>query len=122
MRTVVVQSRAPAGRRRAGRFWPGTPREVELDEATIAALEADPLLIVREPRVGEFVPQSNGVSVERLQADLAELEERLAAAVKAAERDSQRVRALAEENGALRKQVAELEALFEDAKPAGDAP
>lgn len=122
MRTVVVQARASAGRRRAGRFWPGTPVETELDEATIAALEADPVLIVREPRLGETLPQVNGVSVEALQSDVAELEQRLAGAVAASERDSLRLRELEAENAVLRKQVAELEALFEAEAKAPEAP
>lgn len=72
MATVVVQARRSDGRRRAGRFWPGTPVEVDLDETTLAELRGDPWLIVRAPREADHAVPVSGDTVESLRAEIAE--------------------------------------------------
>lgn len=87
MATVVVQARRSEGRRRAGRFWPGSPVEVDLDEATLAELRSDPQLIVRAPRVGDDAAPVSGATVESLRAEIAEARAALAASRAAHEAD-----------------------------------
>lgn len=87
MATVVVQARRSEGRRRAGRFWPGSPVEVDLDEATLAELRSDPQLIVRAPRVGDDAAPVSGDTVESLRAERDELRAALAASRAAHEAD-----------------------------------
>ena len=87
MATVVVQSRLSDGRRRAGRFWPSAPVEVDVDEATLAELRSDPQLVVRAPREAEHATPVSGDTVGSLRAELVEAREALAASRAAHEAD-----------------------------------
>lgn len=46
---IVVSARREQGFRRAGKLWPSTPTEVDVDEKTLAVLKAEPQLVVLEP-------------------------------------------------------------------------
>ena len=110
-------------RRRAGRFWPGEPVEVDLSEADLAVLRSDPMLIVRAPRLGDDAAPVSGDTVESLRAELVEARGALAASRAAHEADVASLRgpcdscesnlasmlAACAERDALRKQVAALE-------------
>jgi len=45
---IIVSARRAEGFRRAGKFWPPTPTEVDVDEKTLAVLKAEAQLVVVE--------------------------------------------------------------------------
>ncbi len=110
MATVVVHARAEGGRRRAGRLWPGRPVVVDVDEATLALLRADPELRVREHRgeTDEAAPVTSE-TIESLEARVAGLQAELAASRAAHDADADAMAKATAECEALRKQVAALE-------------
>lgn len=90
---VRVHAKREGGFRRAGRFWPASPTVIDLDEATIALLQAEPMLDVRPAREGDVPAPSapaRGDSVESLREEIARNQDALAQARAVAEAEALR--------------------------------
>lgn len=90
---VRVHAKREGGFRRAGRFWPASPTVIDLDEATIALLQAEPMLDVRPAREGDVPAPSapaRGDSVESLREEIARNQDAMAQARAVAEAEALR--------------------------------